>query len=237
MNHFVDFLCLGDPPIKAVKFDGYLVLKSTLNGDKIPICRVKDLEITLVDLDLPLRVQFPSRDKQDWRSSSELHAAEAQCKQLSLALRARHESEVYVATEAQRNTADYLHSSYKEDLRSIRSPRSAESTGKHLEERRKFFEDNRTSIGSEGKSIMNNNFYPQRSAEHSTHSNRHDRRSDRNSHPKSLSTSIISNEIKTHSFHSTIPDKCRRTNSRHSASAESIKQIDSSNRFRRMDIK
>ena len=40
---------LGDPPIKAIEFDGYMVLKNTLHGDKIPICRIENLEVTLVN--------------------------------------------------------------------------------------------------------------------------------------------------------------------------------------------
>ena len=93
---------LGDAPIKAIEFDGYMVLKNTLNGDKIPICRVEDLEITLVSPDLPVKVRLPAKGESQWRFLSEVRAAEVQCMQLSLALLARHESEMYVTIEAEK---------------------------------------------------------------------------------------------------------------------------------------
>ncbi len=70
---------LGDPPIKTIEFDGYMVLKNTLNGDKIPICRVEDLEITLVSPDLPVKVRLSADSEHQWRSLSEVRAAEIQC--------------------------------------------------------------------------------------------------------------------------------------------------------------
>ncbi|CAF4751444.1 unnamed protein product, partial [Rotaria magnacalcarata] len=97
-------LLRGDPPMKAVEFDGYMVLKSIINGDKIPICRVEDLEITLVNPDLPVKVRLPARGEYSWHELSEVRAAEVQCVQLSLALFARHESEMYIATERQKST-------------------------------------------------------------------------------------------------------------------------------------
>jgi len=59
-----------------------MVLKSVLNGDKIPICRTDDLEITLVNPDLPIRVKLPVGDN-SWRFLPEIRAAEVQCIQLT----------------------------------------------------------------------------------------------------------------------------------------------------------
>jgi hypothetical protein len=119
-----------------------MVLKTTLNGDKIPICRVEDLEITLVSPDLPIRVRLPTKNEQQWRSLSEIRAAEIQCMQLSLALLARHESEMYVTIEGEKNTSNYLQSSYYQDQRPMKSHQSSEAVKKHLEECEKVFSTN-----------------------------------------------------------------------------------------------
>lgn len=134
---------VGDAPIKAIEFDGYMVLKNTLNGDRIPICRVEDLEITLVSPDLPVRVRLPQKDEHQWRSLSEVRAAEVQCMQLSLALLARHESEMYVTIEADRNRISSLQSTYNQHEQPSKT-RSASCTTvqKHLEECEKIFSNN-----------------------------------------------------------------------------------------------
>jgi len=127
-------LLRGDPPIKAVEFDGYLVLKNTLNGDKVPICRTQDLEITLVSPDIHVQVRIPTKQEHYWRNLSEVRAAELQCMQLALALLARHESEVYVNTE--RDNSNYK---YNGDQQDLQSKQGAEDLKKHVEECEKIF--------------------------------------------------------------------------------------------------
>ena len=112
-----------------------MVLKNTLNGDRIPICRVEDLEITLVSPDLPVRVRLPTKDEHQWRSLSEVRAAEVQCMQLALALLARHESEMYVTIEADRHRISYLQSNYNQHEQTSKT----RSVRKHLEECEKIF--------------------------------------------------------------------------------------------------
>jgi len=97
-----------------MEFDGYMVLKSSLHGDKIPICRVEDLEVTLVSPDLPIKVRLISKTEQNWRSLSEVRAAEVQCMQLALALLARHESEMYVTLDANRESSTNHHQRRKD---------------------------------------------------------------------------------------------------------------------------
>jgi hypothetical protein len=116
-----------------------MVLKNTLNGDKIPICRVEDLEITLVSPDLPVKVRLPTKSEHQWRSLSEIRAAEVQCMQLSLALLARHESEMYVTIEAEKNTTNYLQTTYNQEERKNKSYQSSDVRIKHLEECEKVF--------------------------------------------------------------------------------------------------
>ncbi|CAF3370219.1 unnamed protein product [Rotaria sp. Silwood1] len=141
-------LLRGDPPMKAIEFDGYMVLKTTLNGDKIPICRVEDLEVTLVSADLPIKVRLPTKSEHMWRSLSEVRAAEIQCMQLALALLARHESEMYITTETQRNTKNYLESTYNQQLRATNSHQSSDAIKKHIEECEKVFENNSTTTNN-----------------------------------------------------------------------------------------
>jgi hypothetical protein len=133
-----------------------MVLKNTLNGDKIPICRVEDLEITLVSPDLAIRVRLPTKGEQQWRSVSEVRAAEIQCMQLSLALLARHESEMYVTIEAEKNTTNYLQSSYNQDQRTTKSRQPSEAIKKHLEECEKVFS---TNTKSKSKTADDSNSY------------------------------------------------------------------------------
>ena len=117
---------LGDPPMKAADYDGYMVLRTTLNGDRVPICRVDDLEITLVTPDLSVRAKLPTSEN-SWRSLSQIRAAELQCMQLPLALLSRHESEVYVTVETEKNTSNYLQSSYNQEQRTSTIRQSADS--------------------------------------------------------------------------------------------------------------
>ena len=116
-----------------------MVLKSTLNGDKIPICRVEDMEITLVSPDLPVKVKLPTRSEAVWRSLSEVRAAEVQCMQLSLALLARHESEMYVTIEADKNASNYLQSNYNQQQRTYKAQQPSDAVKKHREECDKAF--------------------------------------------------------------------------------------------------
>jgi hypothetical protein len=83
--------------VKAIDFDGHIVLRATLNGDRIPICNVDNLEISLVSPDLPVRVKLPMDVDNSWRALPDIRAAELQCMQLSLSILSRHESEVYVS--------------------------------------------------------------------------------------------------------------------------------------------
>ena len=116
-----------------------MVLKNTVNGDKIPICRVEDQEITLVNPDLPVRIRLPVGEP-TWRSLPEIRAAERQCLLLSLALLSRHESEMFVTIESEKNTTNYLQSNYEREQRALAVPpsvtaRSSSDTGKkHADE-------------------------------------------------------------------------------------------------------
>jgi hypothetical protein len=149
------FSFLGDPPIKAIEFDGYMVLKNTLNGDKIPICRVEDLEVTLVSPDFPVKVRLPTKGEYLWRSLPEIRAAEIQCMQLSLALLARHESEMYVTIGAEKNSANFLQSDSNQEQRSNDNPeqRSNYSQERRLndnpEQRSNYSQERRLSIKKE----------------------------------------------------------------------------------------
>jgi hypothetical protein len=116
-----------------------MVLKNTLNGDKIPICRVEDMEITLVSPDLPVKVKLPTRNEQIWRSLSEVRAAEVQCMQLSLALLARHESEMYVTIEADKNASNYLQTNYNRQQRSFKARQPSAMVRQHRDECERTF--------------------------------------------------------------------------------------------------
>jgi hypothetical protein len=139
---------LGDPPIKAIEFDGYMVMKSTLNGDKIPICRVEDLEITLVSPDLSVRVKLPVGNEDIWRSLSEVRAAKVQCMQLSLALLARHESEMYVSIEAQNSTRHSIKSNYNNEQRAFKTRQPIGVVRKHQEDCDKAFGTSNSSVSN-----------------------------------------------------------------------------------------
>ena len=91
-------LLRGDLPIKSTASDGVLVFKRILNGDQIPLCRVEDLEVSLVSSNITVRVKLPTTNSR-WRSTPEIRAAEVQCMQLSFALLARHESQTFVSTD------------------------------------------------------------------------------------------------------------------------------------------
>jgi hypothetical protein len=138
-----------------------MVLKSTLTGDRIPICHVDDLDVSLVPPDLPVRVRLPVGDN-TWRSLSEVRAAELQCMQLSLALLSRHESEIYVTIETENNTRNYLQSSYNQDQQAIVSRQSSNTVKKHLEECETIFNGHTTKSKAsndlrslQSKTIMN----------------------------------------------------------------------------------
>ncbi|UJR30700.1 hypothetical protein I4U23_018220 [Adineta vaga] len=109
-------LIRGDRPIKSIEFDGYMILKSILSGDKIPLCRVEDLEVTLVNPDLTIPIKVPIND-QSWRSFSNIRTAEFQCMQLTISLLARHESEIYVSVDVGKNSAHFLKSNSNQQER------------------------------------------------------------------------------------------------------------------------
>ncbi|UJR15894.1 hypothetical protein I4U23_002818 [Adineta vaga] len=150
-------LLRGDPPIKAIEFDGYMVLKSTLNGDKVPICRVEDLEVTLISPDFPLRVRLPTRNEHSWHSLSEVRAAEVQCMQLALALLARHESEMYVSIDAKQNKTNHSQSTYNQEQRSHRSRQSTDIRKRHVEECEKVFGVHSNQMSTKSRTTSDNN--------------------------------------------------------------------------------
>ncbi|CAF1170077.1 unnamed protein product [Adineta steineri] len=231
-------LLRGDPPIKAIEFDSYMVLKNTLNGDKIPICRVEDLEVTLISPDFPLKVRMPTKSEHVWRSLSEVRAAEVQCMQLALALLARHESEMYVSIEAEKNTPNHVHPSYNQVERSHRSSRpSSDAMKKHIEECEKVFgtnNQNQNQIRTKS-TTDNNNFDSSLSAD------RHVSLTKKNSH-RNQSTQhhgpIDEPPIRTHS-HSSHPasDKLYRTFDKRSNDSERTEQTDSYNHSHRPTIR
>jgi hypothetical protein len=134
-----------------------MVLKSILNGDRIPICRVEDLEVTLVNSDLPIRVKLPIGDS-TWRSLPEYRAAEVQCMQLNLALLARHESEMYVTIETEKNTSNYLQSNSEQEQR-LHNQKTSDSNKKYLDKPEQINEHQ----GSVSKSTKNVRSRPRKS--------------------------------------------------------------------------
>lgn len=115
-------------------------MKAILRGDRLPICRVEDLEITLVSPDLNVRVRLPSRADDIWHSLSEVRAAEIQCMQLRLALLDRHESEMYVSIEEEKKSKDYTsNSDYNDEQRTFTDQQTSDALKKHLEECEKVF--------------------------------------------------------------------------------------------------
>jgi len=154
---------LGDPPTKAIEFHGYMVFKSILNGDRIPICSVNDLEVALVNLDLPVRVRVPIGDH-TWHSLPEVRAAEVQCMQLSLSLLSRHESEIYVRIETEKDTSNYLRSnSNHEQKRLVNSRRTSDPIKKHIEEAAKNV-DNQLSISKHQNNPQSSQMRPTRNS-------------------------------------------------------------------------
>lgn len=133
-----------------------MVLKTTLNGDKIPICRVEDLEITLVSPDLPVKVRLPTKNEQVWRSLSEVRVAEVQCMQLALALLARHESEMYITIGADNNSTNS-----HQERQSQRTHQLSDARRKHLEECQKVF----GSTNNNGKMKVDDDMYSYESRE------------------------------------------------------------------------
>jgi hypothetical protein len=116
-----------------------MVLKNMLNGDKIPICRIEDLEVTLVNRTLPVRVKLPTGEP-TWHSLPKIRAAELQCMQLSIALLARHESEMYVTTEMEKNGASFLQSNDNHDEQVSTSRRTSDTIKKQSEENERKFD-------------------------------------------------------------------------------------------------
>jgi hypothetical protein len=120
--------------VKAIDFDGHIVLRATLNGDRIPICNVDNLEISLVSPDLPVRVKLPMDVDNSWRALPDIRAAELQCMQLSLSILSRHESEVYVRIENEKNTANYLQGNYNQEQYTSNIRSSIDTAKKHADE-------------------------------------------------------------------------------------------------------
>ena len=138
-----------------------MVLKHTLNGDKIPICRVEDQEITLVSPDLPVRIRLPVGEP-TWRSLPEIRAAERQCMLLSIALLSRHESEMFVTIESEKNTTNYLQTNYEREQRALLAvqpsvaARSSSDTGKkHSDESDKLSGNNllKSRVANDARSV------------------------------------------------------------------------------------
>lgn len=98
-------LIRGDAPSKSIESDGNLIFKQIRNDDQIPLCCIDDLEVFLLPSNLSIRVKLPIDDF-TWDSLPEIRAAQVQCMQLSLALLARHESEMYVTTNFDDNYFD-----------------------------------------------------------------------------------------------------------------------------------
>jgi len=135
-----------------------MVFKTVLNGDRIPMCRVEDLEVSLTTPDLPVKVKLPTGDH-TWRSLSEFRAAEVQCMQLSLALLARYESETYVTIEDEKNTSNFLQSNSNHEERSIHSRQTPDTTKKHIEEYQESF-DNQLSISKRQNDVRSGETRP-----------------------------------------------------------------------------
>jgi hypothetical protein len=108
-----------------------VVLKNTLNGDKVPICCVENRQVMLVNPDLSVKVKLPI-DEHKWFSLPEIRTAELQCMQLTLALLTRHESEIYVTVEGEKKTGS------NEKQRLFTSQQSSETIKKHTEERERI---------------------------------------------------------------------------------------------------
>ncbi|CAM4760280.1 unnamed protein product [Rotaria magnacalcarata] len=124
-------LIRGELPVKAVDMSDYLIFHRVLTGDHVPLCRVKDLEISLASPDLPLKLKVPI-DENRWYSISEVHSAELLCMQLSLALFSRFESEVYVRIEGESSVA--IGAKSKDNRKPLQSQKSIDPTDKHVGE-------------------------------------------------------------------------------------------------------
>jgi hypothetical protein len=111
-----------------------VVLKTTLNGDKVPICYVENRQVMLVNPDFSVKVKLPI-DEHKWSSLPEIRTAELQCMQLTLALLTRHESEIYVKVEGEKKTGDFLQAASNEKQRLFTSRQLSETIKKHIEER------------------------------------------------------------------------------------------------------
>lgn len=141
----------GDLPTKAVEFDGYMVFRSVLDGDSIPMCRTDNLEMTLISPDLPVRVKLPIGDD-NWRSLREIRAAELQCMQLSIQLLSRHESEMYVTIETEKNLSNYLQTDSNHGQRTENFRRSSDESRRQIEECEQI--PDRQFVGSKQKTIV-----------------------------------------------------------------------------------
>ena len=209
-----------------------MVLKNTLNGNKIPICRVEDLEITLVSPDFPVKVRLPTKNDHQWRSVSEIRAAEIQCMQLALALLARHESEMYVTSGAERTTANYLQSYSNDEDQRQKSREIVDVRKKHLEDCEKVF-------GNSTKGKIDDDMYPYQSTEKQS---RNSTISRQNRIPKQQSVSSEEPRISTREQPMRIPkhqsthnasDKLYRSVDRGLTYEDRVEQVDTYNRPRR----
>ena len=79
-----------------------------------------------------------SAGEQTWCSLPEIRAAELQCMQFTLALLNRHESEMYVTVELEKNTASFDQSNNNQKQRLFISRQSSETITKHTEESEKI---------------------------------------------------------------------------------------------------
>lgn len=130
-------LIRGDPPAKAVDSDRRMIFRGALGGDRIPLCRLEDFQITLATPDLPVQVRLPSASETGWRSLADIRNAELQCMQLSLALLSRHESDVFVHIESDKIGVNYLQQSYREEQTSNKVRSTEERVRKHSNEKDK----------------------------------------------------------------------------------------------------
>ena len=149
--------------MKAIDFDGYMVFRAVLSGDRVPICNVKDLEIKLVSPDISVPVKLPATET-PWRSFSEIRAAEVQCMQFTLALLSRHESEVYITVDYDKGLTRYPTSKSQSEIRTVNFRTGSEPNNKTSDDQRK---SSANTVNLHGN--YSNSSPPQSESSHSKH--------------------------------------------------------------------
>ncbi|CAF1526605.1 unnamed protein product [Rotaria sp. Silwood1] len=126
-------LLRGKIPIKAIESYGYMLLKNVLIGDLVPMCRITDYTMFLVNPDLPVRVKLPTYEYK-WHSLFDIRKAELKCMQLSLTLVSQDESEIYVIVGDEKVMANYFSSDSNQQQQLFITQRPLDKNEKYVDE-------------------------------------------------------------------------------------------------------